>query len=57
MFQAITLTGSSHEPRLTPEEVDAFARFAYSVHEHSAETPAEPIFWIRVDGDLSHYWN
>jgi hypothetical protein len=46
------------EPRLTPEEVEAFFRFAYAVHDHNAATPACPIFWHRSKPDeLWKHWN
>jgi hypothetical protein len=57
MQHVITLSGTSSQPRLTPEEIEDFFRFAYMPHDHEARTPAQPIFWNRVDGDLSHFWN
>jgi hypothetical protein len=53
----ITLQGESWHPRLLPQEVEEFARFAYAVHDHLAVQSAQPIFWLRIDKDLSHFWN
>ena len=57
MRSVIAFFGSSNSPRLSPDEIDALVRFAYSVHDHQAATPAQPIFWLRTEGDLSQFWN
>jgi hypothetical protein len=57
MHHVITFVGNSREPRLDPQEIEDLARFAYAVHDHQASTPAQPIFWHRIDSDLTHYWS
>ena len=47
----VTLVSSSHEPRLTPDEVEILFRFAAQIHDYDAFTPAEPIFWHRDDNE------
>jgi hypothetical protein len=53
----VIIPSNSAEPRLTPEEIEEIARFAYTAHDHSGSTPAQPSFWLRSDCDLSHFWN
>jgi hypothetical protein len=54
----ITTIGISTESRLTPLEVEELFRFAYALHDHHAQTPAQPIFWHRGDGqEVLRSWN
>jgi hypothetical protein len=57
MQQVVTFSGRSTDPRLSPQEIEDLANFAFLIHNHDASTPALPIFWHRADCDLSRYWN
>ncbi len=57
MQHVITIPGRSVEPRLMPDEIEEFFRFAYAMHDHNASTPAEPIFWYRSECDLGRFEN
>ena len=49
-IHVVSMIGSSTEPRLTADEVEALCHFAFRVHDHQACEPAQPIFWYRLDG-------
>jgi len=56
--QVVTLPGETDPPRLTAEEVDRFANFAFMLHDHSNATPESAIYWWRTDaGDVRRSWN
>lgn len=50
MFIKLPLDANKvNQPRLTPEEARSIAAFTYKIHDHSAQLPQEPIWWIRFD--------
>jgi hypothetical protein len=43
----IIMIGLDAAPRLTMEEVEKLFQFSFSVHDHTASQPQEPIYWHR----------
>jgi hypothetical protein len=56
MWLILPVTNSS--PRLTAEEVEVAFQLAYSVHDHQAWHPQQPIFWLRQETPAAErFWN